>query len=103
MYGVGGTVSGKTVNYFQFVYNDLWSTACPAGYTPQFYPFYEIHLWYPVGGGWSSYVSGDLVMLLTVVTVCSALRKMFEKTFLDRQFVAIGHGMIGGTSREETS
>ena len=91
MYGVGGTDSGKTVNYYQFVYNDLWSTACPAGYTPQFYPFYEIHLWYPVGGGWSSYIYGDF----DAVDGCYGMLygcPNFQKTFLDRQFVANGHG-----------
>jgi hypothetical protein len=47
-YAVGGKAAAKVVNYVQFVYNSAWSTACPG----QFYPFYEIHLWYPVGSGW---------------------------------------------------
>jgi hypothetical protein len=96
-YSVSDQVSAKTVNYFQFVYNDLWSTACPAGYTPQFYPFYEIHVWYPEGAGWNSYVSdyvgpnaGD--HCYGILCPRKEAWAVPEKTFLDRQFVTIGHG-----------
>ena len=95
-FAVGDQVSVKTVNYLQFVYNDLWSTACPAGHTPQFYPFYEIHVWYPVGAGWEYYVS-DYVgphadHCFGVLCPYKEDWVVSEKTFLDKQFVTIGHG-----------
>jgi hypothetical protein len=95
-FAVGDQVSVKTVNYLQFVYNDLWSTACPAGYTPQFYPFYEIHVWYPVGAGWEYYVS-DYVgpyadHCFGILCPYKEDWVVSEKTFLDKQFVTIGHG-----------
>ena len=93
-YSVGNQVSAKTVNYLQFVYNDSWSTACPL---TQFYPFYEIHLWYPVGAGWNSYVSdyvgpnaGD--HCYGILCPRKEAWAGSEKTFLDRQLVTIGHG-----------
>jgi hypothetical protein len=94
-YGVGSPVSVKTVNYLQFVYNDLWSTACPAGYTPQFYPFYEIHVWYPVGAGWEHHVSDYVGPYAEHCfgILCPRMEDwVSEKTFLDKQFVTIGHG-----------
>ena len=89
-FAVGGTVSGKVVNYFQFVYNDLWSTACPAGYTPQFYPFYEIHVWYPVGGGWEHALAGNIGPGEACYGILCPDGE-YAKTFLDRQLVTIGH------------
>jgi hypothetical protein len=88
---VEGKVSGKVVNYFQFVYNNLWSTACPAGYTPQFYPFYEIHVWYPVGGGWEHALAGNIGPGEACYGILCPDGD-YAKTFLDRQFVTIGHG-----------
>jgi hypothetical protein len=86
----------KTVNYIQFVYNDLWSTACPAGFTPQFYPFYEIHVWYPVGTGWEYVVSDQFgpgsERCFSIVCPYKEGWVTAEKTFLDKQFVTIGHG-----------
>ena len=94
-YGVGGPVSVKTVNYLQFVYNNHWSTACPEGSTPQFYPFYEIHLWYPAGAGWEYHVSDYVGPQAEHCYGILCPRKeewVSEKTFLDKQFVTIGHG-----------
>jgi hypothetical protein len=95
-FSVADQVSVKTVNYLQFVYNDLWSTACPAGSNPQFYPFYEIHVWYPVGAGWDHYVS-DYVgphadHCFGILCPYKEAWVVSEKTFLDKQFVTIGHG-----------
>jgi hypothetical protein len=94
-YGAGGPVSVKTVNYLQFVYNNHWSTACPEGSTPQFYPFYEIHVWYPVHGGWEYHVSDYVGPQAEHCFGILCPRKeewVSEKTFLDKQFVTIGHG-----------
>ena len=86
---VGGANSGKVINYFQFVYNDLWSIACPAGSTYQYYPFYEIHVWYPAGSGWGYEVTGNIGPGSNCYgMVCP----YYAKTYSDREFVTIGHG-----------
>ena len=95
-FSVADQVSVKTVNYLQFVYNDLWSTACPAGSDPQFYPFYEIHVWYPVGAGWEHYVSEYVGPhsdhCFGILCPYKEEWVVAEKTFLDKQFVTLGHG-----------
>lgn len=78
---VGQKQQAKVVNYIQFVYNDVWSTQCPG----DFYPFYEMHVWYPDGAGWS-YSYG------AINSDDKACYSMYgcpyqETTFLDKQFV----------------
>jgi len=82
---VGDANSGKVVNYYQFVYNDIWSTACPA----QFFPFYELHVWYPGFGGWEYYVSEHIGPGETCYGI---LCPYYTKTSSDKQFVTVGHG-----------
>lgn len=95
-FSFGDKASVKTVNYLQFVYNNLWSTACPAGSTPQFYPFYEIHVWYPVGAGWglavSEYIGPGTEYCNGILCPYKEEWVASEKTFHDKQFVTIGHG-----------
>ena len=78
--------SGKVVNYIQFVYNTAWSTACPG----QFYPFYEIHVWYNLGMGWDYDVwqgKSDIGYYPSDNTFGFYGSPYRSKTFLDKQFV----------------
>ncbi len=85
---VGSKASAKLVSYIQFVYNTAWSTTCPAGYTPQFYPFYEIHVWYHTTSGWDLSVWQGISTLAGPKTTYGLYGSPYhETTFLDNQFV----------------
>ena len=78
---VGQKQQASVVNYIQFLYNDVWSTQCPF----DFYPFYEIHTWYPDGDEWASTYGA----INKADEACYVLYgcPYQETTFLDKQFV----------------